>query len=90
MDKKVQLKLWALQKGYPTITALAEAAGITRAALYQAIRYKPGHGIYPPIGRPALLKIAEALDVTEYEIYTWYNGKELIHDGRRKGNNSYA
>lgn len=77
MDKKVQLKLWALQKGYPTITALAEAAGITRAALYQAIRYTPGHGIYPPIGRPALLKIAEALEKTEYEIYTWYNGKEL-------------
>ena len=77
MDKKVQLKFWALQKGYPTLTALAEGAGITRAALYMAIRYKPGHGIYPPIGRPALLKIAEALGRTEYEIYTWYNGKEL-------------
>lgn len=77
MNKKVQLKLWALQKGYPTITALAKAAGITRAALYLAIKYTPGHGNYPPIGRPALLKIAEALGVSEYEIYTWYNGKEL-------------
>ena len=75
MDKKVQLKLWALQMGYPTITELAKAAGITRAALYQAIRYTPGHGIYPPIGRPALLKIAEALGVTEYEIYAWYYGR---------------
>ena len=75
MDKKLQLKFWALQKGYPTITELAKAAGITRAALYQAIRYTPGHGIYPPIGRPALLKIAEALGVTEYEIYAWYYGR---------------
>ena len=75
MDKKVQLKLWALQMGYPTITELAKAAGITRAALYQAIRYTPGHGIYPPIGRPALLKIAEALGMTEYEIYAWYYGR---------------
>lgn len=77
MDKKVQLKLWALQKGYASITDLAKGAGISRAALYQAIRYKPGHGNYPPIGRPALLKIAEALEKNEYEIYTWYNGKEL-------------
>lgn len=77
MDKKVQLKLWALQEGYPSITALAKDAGVSRAAIYQAIRYTPGHGEYPPIGRPALLKIAEALDVTEYEIYTWYNGKEI-------------
>ena len=77
MDKKVQLKLWALQKGYASITDLAKGVGISRAALYQAIRYTHGHGNYPPIGRPALLKIAEALDVTEHEIYTWYNGKEL-------------
>ena len=77
MDKKVQLKLWALQKGYPTITALAKEAGVSRVALYQAIRYTPGHAIYPPIGRPALLKIAEALGKTEREIYAWYNGKEL-------------
>ena len=75
MNKKVQLKLWALQKGYPTITALAEAAGITRAALYQAIRYTPGHGIYPPIGEPALHKLAIALDLTDETIKDWYNGR---------------
>lgn len=80
MDKTIQLKLWALQKGYPSITALAKAAGVSRAGVYMAIRYKPGHGNYPPIGRSALLKIAKALDISEYEIYTWYNGKELAHD----------
>lgn len=80
MNKTIQLKLWALQKGYPSITALAKAAGVSRAGVYMAIRYKPGRGNYPPIGRPALLKIAAALGISEYEIYTWYNGKELTDD----------
>ena len=84
MDKKVQLKLWALQKGYPTITALAEAAGITRAALYQAIRYKPGHGNYPPIGEPALHKLALALDQTDETIKDWYNGRLIVWTEQRK------
>lgn len=86
MNKKLQLKLWALQKGYPTITALAEAAGITRAALYQAIRYIPGHGIYPPIGDPALYKLAAALDLTNETIKDWYNGR--LDNGRNSERNN--
>jgi DNA-binding phage protein len=75
MDKKRQLKIWALQKGYGSITALAKATGLSRQALYAAIHYQPGKGINPPIGSPALIKIAWALDLTEGTINDWFNGR---------------
>ena len=88
MDKKVSLKLWALQKGYASITDLAKGAGISRAALYQAIRYKPGHGNYPPIGEPALHKLALALDLTDETIKDWYNGRVIVWTEKRNNSNA--
>ena len=75
MDKKRQLKIWCLQKGYGSITALAKASGLSRQALYAAIHFIPGKGINPPIGMPALFKIAWALDLTEGTIKDWFNGR---------------
>lgn len=75
MDKKRQLKIWCLQKGYGSITVLAKASGLSRQALYAAIHYLPGKGINPPIGLPALIKIAQALDLTEETIADWFNGR---------------
>lgn len=75
MDKKQQLKIWCLQKGYGSITALAKAACLSRQALYAAIHYVPGKGIKPTIGAPALFKIAWALDLTEETMTDWFNGR---------------
>lgn len=75
MDKKSQLKIWALQKGYRNFTELAAAAGISRQAIYQAIKFKPGVGDYPPMGKPALGKLAAVLDLTDGTIGDWYNGR---------------
>ena len=75
MDKKSQLKIWVLQKELRNFTELAAAAGLSRQAIYQAIRFKPGHGEYPPIGEPALHKLAIALDLTDETIKDWYNGR---------------
>ena len=75
MNKKRQLKIWCIQAGYGSITALAKAAGLSRQALYAAIHYLPSKGINPPIGTPALIKIAQALDLTEGTITDWFNGR---------------
>ena len=75
MDKKRQLKIWCLQAGYGSITAFAKAAGLSRQVLYEAIHFIPGKGINPPIGTPALFKIARALDLTLGTITDWYNGR---------------
>ncbi len=74
MDKKSQLKIWALQKGLRNFTELAAVAGLSRQAIYQAVRFIPGRGEYPPIGEPALYKLAMALDLTNKTIKDWYNG----------------
>lgn len=75
MDKKSQLKIWALQKGLRNFTELAAAAGVSRQAIYQAVRFIPGRGEYSPIGEPALYKLATALDLTNETIKDWYNGR---------------
>lgn len=75
MDKKSQLKIWALQKELRNFTELAAAAGLSRQAIYQAVRFIPGRGEYPPIGEPALHKLALALDLTDGTIKDWYNGR---------------
>lgn len=75
MDKKRQLKIWCLQKGYGSITALAKATGISRQAIYAAIHYVPGKGINPPIGKPALFKLAWELDLMLCTITDWFNGR---------------
>lgn len=75
MDKKSQLKIWALQKELRNFTELAAAAGLSRQAIYQAVRFIPGRGEYPPIGEPALHKLALALDLTDDTIKDWYNGR---------------
>ena len=75
MDKKRQLKIWCLQKGYGSITALAKATGLSREAIYSAISYLPGKGISPSIGAPGMAKIAWALDLTEGTIKDWFNGR---------------
>lgn len=75
MDKKSQLKIWALQKGLRNFTELATAAGLSRQAIYQAVRFIPDHGDYPPIGEPALHKLALALDQTDETIKDWYEGR---------------
>ena len=84
MDKKSQLKIWALQKGLKNFTELAAAAGISRQAIYQAVRFTPGHGDYPPIGEPALHKLALALDQTDETIKDWYNGRLITWIEQKK------
>lgn len=84
MDKKSSLKILALQKGFRNFTELAAAAGLSRQAIYQAVRYTPGRGEYPPIGEPALHKLALALDQTDEAIKDWYNGRLIIWTEQRK------
>ncbi len=84
MDKKSSLKILALQKGFRNFTELAAAAGLSRQAIYQAVRFIPGHGEYPPIGVPALHKLALALDQTDETIKDWYNGRLIIWTEQRK------
>ena len=84
MDKKSSLKILALQKGLKNFTELAAAAGISRQAIYQAVRFIPGHGDYPPIGEPALHKLALALDQTDETIKDWYNGRFIVWPEQRK------
>ncbi len=84
MDKKSSLKIWALQKGLKNFTELAAAAGLSRQAIYQAVRFIPGRGEYPPIGGLALHKLALALDQTDETIKDWYNGRVVTWIERKK------
>lgn len=71
MNTKIeQLKLWALQSGYASITDLAAAAGCSRTAIYGMIEgtKKAGHGRG---GDPLLLKLSTLLNIEVATLKEW-------------------
>lgn len=73
MNRKIeQLKLWALQSGYSSITDLAAAAGCSRTAIYGMIEgtKRVGHGRG---GDPLLLKLSTLLNIEVATLKEWRN-----------------
>ena len=74
LKKMRQLRRWMIQKGFITIGSLSIAAGLSREALYQLVRYPYTEGT-ARAGAKALLKIGEVLEVDNLTMLEWYEGR---------------
>lgn len=71
MNAKIkQLKLWALQSGYASITDLAAAAGCSRTAIYGMIEDTKNAGRGRG-GDPLLLKLSKLLNIEVATLKEW-------------------